>query len=323
MPGPEPTASFAAALKQSPEEWTVFVNDVPRREAPTTNRPVHYAMDTPLHNGEAVCSSVSLNVPRHGMIADAWSLQFVLPSTQTFPLGQAIPFHLQLSLSSHQPAPIPASPPNPPLTQRRPQTAPSRRPSRSPTPHTRTPSRPSTAPSPATNDTLLSLFANPTFGAPPRGRRRALTAIVGLGEGIAGDGAMAFGDPRDRNMGRHPGGISGDSTRQLMDDVNEEAEVLAPNFGRGRGGAGRAPAPSAESIPRRPATATAATRTATAPRQQRPATSSGPNPSYSFHAPASQKGDNVSYIRVFLQRQIVVTVKGQKVVKTIACGDGK
>ncbi|KAG9022996.1 hypothetical protein FRB95_013869 [Tulasnella sp. JGI-2019a] len=323
MPGPEPTASFAAALKQSPEEWTVFVNDVPRRETPT-KRPVQYAMDTSLSNGETVTSS------------------FVLPSSQTFPLSRAIPFHLQLSLSS-PPSPTLAPQPPPPVNSsplqlfpRRSKTTPGNR--SDPSTSLEVP-RPSTAPSPSTTTTLLSLFSNPTFGPSPRRGRRPYTAIVGLGEGIAGDGAMAFGDPRHGNVGRHPGGIVGDAEgggSRLVDDVAGENSLTTGGVGIGTPNRPL----SLGSVPSggsRPGAASAAPRSSTSssavfsPREgsmQRPATAAGtisvPRRDPSPMPPVDQsQHEGVSYIRVFLQRQIVVTVKGQKVVKTIACGDGK
>ncbi|KAG8852944.1 hypothetical protein FRB96_008463 [Tulasnella sp. 330] len=316
IPGPGPDASFTAALKQSPEEWTVFVNDVPRREA-ATNRPVQYAMDTLLANGETVCSS------------------FVLPSTQTFPLSQAIPFHLQLSLSSAPFAPrvqhFTSSNVHPKQSAlRRPVTSPTTRAS-SPNGFLRVP-RPSTAPSPSASITLLSLFANPTFGPPPRRGRRATTAIVGLGEGFGGDGAMVFGDPRHGNLGRHPGGITGDphgnyiGGNRLIDDMEDDGDALRPALGNRSSSLG----PSRGG---RPATTMARPTVVSRLQEgsgQRPATSTGAtirrdaSPALTNQEGTNQiRQEDVAYIRVFLQRQIVVTVKGQKVVKTIACGDGK
>lgn len=143
---------------------------------------------------------------------------------------------------------------------------------------------------------------------------------------------MVFGDPRHGNMGRHPGGITGDSEgnylggNRLIDYAAEEGEILpralvsrATSAGPSRGG--------------RPATAMARTTAAFRPQErsaQRPATSTGAtmrrdaSPALPTQQATNQPPrEDVSYIRVFLQRQIVVTVKGQKVVKTIACGDGK
>lgn len=57
IPGPSQFASFIAAVKQSPEEWAAFVNDIPRREDPT-NREVQHTQDTALGNGETITSSV-------------------------------------------------------------------------------------------------------------------------------------------------------------------------------------------------------------------------------------------------------------------------
>ncbi|KAG8907260.1 hypothetical protein FRB99_004954 [Tulasnella sp. 403] len=231
IPGPPGTASFLSALKQTPEEWTVFVNELPRRSTPL-NSPTQHTKDIHLNNGETLSSSL------------------VIPSVQTFPVNQAIPFHLQLSLASQRPlrpsvsTEFPSSKPkSPPARSRRPRTAPHPSLTIAPTP-------PSSPPS-----SLLSLFTTPEFGPPPqRGRKKVgTTAVVGLAEGMAADGAM-FGDPRYANTGRSV--------------------------------AKSKPLPSHE--------------------RQR-----------------IEDEHDKSYIRVFLQRQIVVTVKGQKVVRTIPCGEGK
>ncbi|KAG8984356.1 hypothetical protein FRB90_005365, partial [Tulasnella sp. 427] len=195
----------------------------------------------------------------------------VLPSTQTFPLTQAIPFHLQLSVSA-------PSTPRSEAHRRLPSLSTSRSPSR---PRTSTSpnatQRPQSEPALATSSsTLLSLFSDPIFTAPPRGRIPGrsepieVTPIVGLGEGMAADGTM-YGDPRYGNCGRG--------------DLNLQA-----GFGGGR--------------------------------EERGSAMRG-RPGAAAMSGLGEEKKQKSYVRVFLQRQVVVIVKGQKVVKTIACGDGR
>ncbi|KAG8945482.1 hypothetical protein FRC04_000767 [Tulasnella sp. 424] len=267
LPGPSPLASFIAALKHAPEDWAAFVNDVPRRTDPT-NREVHHVRDTELQSGETITSAL------------------VLPSTQTFPLTQAIPFHLQLSVSPPSAPPTPSN-----RTRPLPSRSPSRRPQTAPAtsstfPQHRPPlnQRPTSESIP--QSTLLSLFADPIFSAPPRGRIPgraapipAAGAIVGLGEGMAGDGTM-YGDPRYGNTG------SGDPNSVRGQQQSAVCGGRQPS--RGRGGRPQLTAAGAMN-----------------------------------ELESVDDGKKKSYVRVFLQRQVVVTVKGQKVVKTIACGDGR
>ncbi|KAG8928412.1 hypothetical protein FRC02_006932 [Tulasnella sp. 418] len=61
LPGPPPNASFLATLKQSPEEWAVFSNAVPRRNDPTNlpgvpPLPLEQILQ---QEGETILSSVS------------------------------------------------------------------------------------------------------------------------------------------------------------------------------------------------------------------------------------------------------------------------
>ena len=59
VPGPPAGSSFTALMKQTPDDWAAFSNDVPRRTDPT-NGQVQHVQDSTLINGETVTSAVSM-----------------------------------------------------------------------------------------------------------------------------------------------------------------------------------------------------------------------------------------------------------------------